>query len=145
MDTHTYILMLLYTLYAPTPPSPKKMLLAFSCWCHGWDSTGFKPDSRIDISFRSNKNGFEMHFECDFSSFMIHSLTWSHLCNEESYCLANVFLHSQSIGLLQLFTQWHHFWSNVPPSKNSKSCSQLFFAKANMSMLHHFSKSFTGS
>ena len=29
------------------------------------------------------------------------------------------------------FAHWHHFWSNVPPSKNSKSCSQShFFCKS---------------
>ena len=34
---------------------------------------------------------------------------------------------SQSLGLLQLFTHWHHFRSNVPSPKNSKSCSQSRF------------------
>ena len=38
-----------------------------------------------------------------------------------------MFLCSQSLGLLQLFIHWHHFWSNVPPSENSKSCSQSRF------------------
>ena len=30
-------------------------------------------------------------------------------------------------GLLQLFTHWHHFWSDVLPSKKSKLCSQSLF------------------
>ena len=41
----------------------------------------------------------------------------------------DVLLCSQSFGLLQLFTNWHHFWSNVPLSKKSKSCSQSRFSQ----------------
>lgn len=36
-------------------------------------------DFRTLISFRSNRNGFEMHFGREFSPFRIETLTWSHL------------------------------------------------------------------
>ena len=38
---------------------------------------------RIQISFRNIKNGFEMHFECEFSQIRILTLTWSYLCNRQ--------------------------------------------------------------
>ena len=42
-----------------------------------------QPDFRIQISFRKQWNGFEMHYECEFSSFRSQTLTWSHPCRED--------------------------------------------------------------
>ena len=39
-----------------------------------------QPDFRIRDISESNKNGFEMHFQCDFSPFRVQTLTWSHPC-----------------------------------------------------------------
>ena len=37
-------------------------------------------DFRIEVSSKSNKNGVEMPFECDFSPFRIQTLSRSHPC-----------------------------------------------------------------
>ena len=46
-----------------------------------------KPDFTIQILSGGNKNGVEMHFECDFAPFRIQTLTQSHprQCNIDIY------------------------------------------------------------
>ena len=37
-----------------------------------------QPNFRIQISWKATKNVFDVHFECDFSSFRIQTFNWSH-------------------------------------------------------------------
>lgn len=45
---------------------------------HGWDFSGHSWISGLRLLSESNKNGAEMHLECDFSPFKIQALTQSH-------------------------------------------------------------------
>ena len=45
---------------------------------HGWDFSGFSWISGFRCISGSNKNGFGMHFEVEFSPFRIQTLAWSH-------------------------------------------------------------------
>ena len=49
-------------------------------YCHWCDFSGYIRISGFRFLSESNKNGVEMHFECDFPSFRIQTLTQSHPC-----------------------------------------------------------------
>ena len=59
------------------------LLLQGGCGCMGGSfqaTSGFQ-DSRLYICVslsETNKNGSEVHFECEFSLFRIQTLTWLH-------------------------------------------------------------------
>ena len=52
--------------------------LGFGEKSHGWDFSGYSWILGFRYLSESNKNGFEMHFECELSPYRIQTLTWSH-------------------------------------------------------------------
>ena len=44
---------------------------------HGWDFSGYSWISEFGYLSESNNSGFEVHFECKFSTFRIQTLIWS--------------------------------------------------------------------
>ena len=52
------------------------------CKQQGWDFSGYSRSSGFRFLLESNKNGFEMHFDGDFSPFRIQTLAWSHPWNK---------------------------------------------------------------
>ena len=45
-----------------------------------WDCLGCSRNSAFRYLLESNKDGFEMHFECKLSPFRIQALIWPHTC-----------------------------------------------------------------
>ena len=54
------------------------MVDVFMMSLHGWDFSGHSWVLGFRYFSESNKNSFEMHFDCDFSPFRTQTLTWSH-------------------------------------------------------------------
>ena len=47
---------------------------------HECNLSGYHHISGFRCLSESSKNGFEVHFECEFLPFRIQTLTWSHPC-----------------------------------------------------------------
>ena len=55
---------------------------------HGWDFSGYSWISGFKYLSENNKNGFAVHFECEFSPVKIQTSTWSppHAPTWQSFC-----------------------------------------------------------